>query len=72
MTSAATSQQMSPKQMAFGDVDRELNVTRRVQHSGQEDSWTPAKRASASFLAQSGHLVGLTDLQRGWPIQPGV
>ena len=42
-----------------------INVTRRVQHSGQEDSWAPAKRASASFLAQSGHLVGLTDLQRG-------
>ena len=42
-----------------------INVTRRVQHSGQEDSWAPAKRASASFLAQSGHLVGLTDLHRG-------
>ena len=42
-----------------------INVTRKVQHSGQEDSWAPAKRASASFLAQSGHLVGLTDLQRG-------
>jgi uncharacterized protein DUF5916 len=42
-----------------------INITRRVQHSGVEDSWTPAKRASASFLAQSGHLVGLTDLRRG-------
>jgi Domain of unknown function (DUF5916) len=42
-----------------------INVTRQVQHSGAEDSWAPAKRASASFLAQSGHLVGLTDLQRG-------
>jgi hypothetical protein len=42
-----------------------INVTRKVQHSGQEDSWVPAKLASASFLAQSGHLVGLTDLQRG-------
>ncbi len=42
-----------------------INVTRKVQHSGQEDSWAPAKRASASFLSQSGHLVGLTDLQRG-------
>src|SRR5690349_18001211 len=42
-----------------------LNVTRQVQHSGAEDSWAPAKRASASFLAQSGHLVGLTDLRRG-------
>jgi hypothetical protein len=42
-----------------------IHVTRQVQHSGQEDSWVPARRASASFLAQSGHLVGLTDLQRG-------
>ncbi len=42
-----------------------INVTRQVQHSGVEDSWAPAKRASASFLGQSGHLVGLTDLRRG-------
>ncbi|MGH7525651.1 MAG: DUF5916 domain-containing protein [Gemmatimonadales bacterium] len=42
-----------------------INVTRKVQHSGHEDSWTPARRASASFLAQSGRLVGLADLQRG-------
>ena len=42
-----------------------INVTRQVQHSGHEDSWTPARRASASFLAQSGRLVGLTDLRRG-------
>ena len=42
-----------------------LNVVRRVQHSGYEDSWAPARRAGASFLAQSGALVGLTDLRRG-------
>jgi uncharacterized protein DUF5916 len=42
-----------------------LNVVRLVQHSSREDSWTPAKRASASFLAQSGRLVGLSDLRRG-------
>jgi hypothetical protein len=29
-----------------------LNVTRRVQSSGQEDSWAPAMRAQSSFLAQ--------------------
>jgi hypothetical protein len=40
-------------------------VVRLVQHSGREDSWAPAKRASASFLAQSGRLVGLSDLRRG-------
>jgi hypothetical protein len=42
-----------------------INVTRQVQHSGVEDSWAPARRASASFLGQSGHLVGLTELRRG-------
>jgi hypothetical protein len=42
-----------------------INIVRLVQHSGREDSWTPARRARASFLAQSGRLVGLTDLRRG-------
>jgi len=42
-----------------------LNVVRRVQSSGHEDSWTPAQRAKSSFLAQSGTLDGLTDLRRG-------
>lgn len=42
-----------------------VNVVRRVQHSGAEDSWSPARRASASFLAQSGTLEGLTELRRG-------
>src|SRR3954471_16256245 len=42
-----------------------INVVRLVQNSGREDSWTPAKRARASFLAQSGKLVGLSGLRRG-------
>ncbi|HEX2218407.1 MAG TPA: DUF5916 domain-containing protein [Gemmatimonadales bacterium] len=42
-----------------------IHVTRQVQHSGYEDSWAPARRASASFLSQAGRLVGLTDLRRG-------
>jgi hypothetical protein len=42
-----------------------LNVVRQEQHSGHEDSWTPARRAGLSFLAQSGTLDGLTDLRRG-------
>lgn len=42
-----------------------IHVTRQVQHSGYEDSWAPARRSAASFLAQSGRLVGLTDLRRG-------
>jgi len=42
-----------------------LNIVRQVQHSGHEDSWTPARRAGLSFLAQSGAVEGLTDLRRG-------
>ncbi len=42
-----------------------INVLRRVQHTGFQDSWTPAVRANASFLGQSGTLVGLHDLRRG-------
>jgi hypothetical protein len=42
-----------------------INVLRRVQHSGFQDSWTPAVRANASFLGQSGALEGMHDLRRG-------
>ncbi|MEX0692302.1 MAG: DUF5916 domain-containing protein [Gemmatimonadales bacterium] len=42
-----------------------INVIRKIQHSGYEDTWTPAVRANASFLTQSGTLEGLTDLRRG-------
>ncbi len=42
-----------------------LNVVRYTQHSGHEDSWTPARRSGLSFLGQSGVLEGLTDLRRG-------
>jgi hypothetical protein len=42
-----------------------LQVLRAVQHSGHEDTWTPVRRAAASFLAQSGQLEGLSDLKRG-------
>ncbi len=42
-----------------------LHVLRRIQHSGYQDSWAPAVRASANFLAQSGTLEGLHDLERG-------
>ena len=43
----------------------QLNVVRTVQASGYEETWAPTMRASSSFLAQSGHLVGLRDLSRG-------
>src|SRR5690606_19071035 len=42
-----------------------FQVERRVQRTGYTDTWTPARRASASFLAQSGTLTGLYDLERG-------
>ncbi len=42
-----------------------LQIVRTVQHSGYEDTWTPAVRANASFLIQSGTLTGLTDMRRG-------
>jgi hypothetical protein len=42
-----------------------LSIVRHVQHSGYDDSWTPATRSAASFLAQGGTLDGLTDLRRG-------
>jgi hypothetical protein len=42
-----------------------INVLRRVQHSGYQDSWAPVVRASASFMNQSGWIDSLTDLHRG-------
>ena len=42
-----------------------LHILRRIQHSGFQDSWAPAVRANANFLAQSGTLVGLHDMRRG-------
>ena len=42
-----------------------FQVVRVTQHSGYEDTWTPAVRANASFLIQSGRLAGLTQLHRG-------
>ncbi|CAN5828292.1 hypothetical protein BH18ACI5_BH18ACI5_11060 [soil metagenome] len=42
-----------------------LHVTRRIQSSGHEDSWSPARNSAASFLEQAGTLVGLTDVRRG-------
>ncbi len=42
-----------------------IEVLRRVQHSGFQDSWAPAVRANASFLGQWGTLTGLHDLHRG-------
>ncbi len=43
----------------------QFHVIRTVQATGHEESWAPALRASASFLAQAGTLSGLRDLRRG-------
>jgi hypothetical protein len=42
-----------------------LQIDRHVQHNGYEETWTPAKRASASFIGQAGWLTGLTDMRHG-------
>lgn len=42
-----------------------IQIIRRVQHSGQDQTWTPARRGTTSFLAQNGTLQGLTELKRG-------
>ncbi len=55
----------SLRYQAGGTQDWGINVIRIVQRSGQEQTWTPARRGRASFLAQSGKLVGLTNMRRG-------
>ncbi len=42
-----------------------FNVLRVVQHTGEEETWAPVRLAGASFLAQSGHLTGLSGLDPG-------
>ena len=46
-----------------------IHILRRVQHSGFQDTWAPAVRANANFLAQSGSLNGLHDLKRGLVVE---
>ena len=42
-----------------------LQIERHAQHNGYDETWTPAKRASASFIGQEGFLVGLTGMRHG-------
>ena len=56
------------KSLRYQDRDVQtwgIHVLRRVQHSGFQDTWAPAVRASANFLAQAGALTGLRDMRRG-------
>lgn len=51
-----------------------VNVVRNVQASGFEDTWTDARRATASFLSEAGTLTGIRDIERGitTEVQPFV
>jgi hypothetical protein len=42
-----------------------VHIVRVVQRLGAEDSWAPARRGAASFLAQGGRLRGLQGISRG-------
>ena len=42
-----------------------IQIDRHVQHSGYEETWTPARKANASFIAQEGWLTGLTGMHHG-------
>ena len=56
------------KSLRYQDGDEQtwgIHVLRRVQHSGYQDTWAPAVRANANFLAQGGTLGGLHRLERG-------
>ncbi|HEU4629739.1 MAG TPA: DUF5916 domain-containing protein [Gemmatimonadaceae bacterium] len=51
---------------ASGDEQRwGIQLLRDVQRTGHQDTWTDARRGSASFLGQSGTMVGLHDLRHG-------
>ena len=51
-----------------------VNVVRNVQSTGFEDTWTDARRATASFLSEAGTLTGIADIERGitTEVQPFV
>ena len=55
----------SLRYQATADQSWGLHVTRVSPRAGVEESWAPARRDGASFLAQAGALVGMHDLRRG-------
>ncbi len=42
-----------------------INIARFTPSTNAEDTWVDTRRAAASFLAQSGTMVGITDVERG-------
>jgi len=51
-----------------------INIVRNSKSSGFEDTWTNARRATASFLSESGSLTGISKIERGitTEVQPFV
>ncbi len=46
-----------------------IQIQRKVQHSGYDETWTPALKASASFVDQEGLLVGMTGMRHGQVVE---
>ncbi|MDE3128656.1 MAG: carbohydrate binding family 9 domain-containing protein [Gemmatimonadota bacterium] len=42
-----------------------IQIQRNVQHNGYQETWTEARKASASFVAQEGTLAGLSGMHHG-------
>lgn len=42
-----------------------LNVSRKTQRTGYEDTWTDVRRANASFLTQAGTVEGIENIKSG-------
>jgi hypothetical protein len=56
------------KSLRYGGGDVQtwgINVDRLTQRTGYEDTWTDVRRASESFLGQSGTITGIRDIHRG-------
>ncbi|MCC6318910.1 MAG: carbohydrate binding family 9 domain-containing protein [Gemmatimonadaceae bacterium] len=51
-----------------------IQVVRQIPGRNAEDTWTDAQRGASSFLAQSGTLTGITQVERGvvTDVQPFV
>src|SRR5690349_5527219 len=65
------------KSLRFPSTDPQtwsINVVRDVQATGFEDTWTDARRATASFLSEGGSLTGIEHIERGitTEVQPFV
>jgi hypothetical protein len=46
-----------------------LQIDRRAQHNGYEETWTPAVKANASFIAQAGYLRALIGMEHGQVVE---